>query len=140
MGTSTRKASKEARFPRTPKNRFLVKVWHENLQKGRNEGRPKTVKKDKQKSSKASISPFFGSECPKPLFLYCFWRHAKNSGEKSQICHFDQKPFTEKKKNKKRHICAPVAGPETTIFIVVSCVPKTRALLSSHEMPNLVFF
>ena len=34
-------------------------IRHENLQKGRNEGRPRTVKKDKQKSSKATMSPFF---------------------------------------------------------------------------------
>ena len=53
LDTSTRKALKEARFPRTPKNLFLLKVWHENLQKGRNEGRPKTVRKDKQKKLKS---------------------------------------------------------------------------------------
>ena len=34
-------------------------IRHENLQKGRNEGRPKTVKKDKQTKFKSYHVPFF---------------------------------------------------------------------------------
>ena len=46
----TEKSSEGGTFPENRQNPVFEVIRHENLQKGRNEGRPTTVKKDKQKS------------------------------------------------------------------------------------------
>ena len=55
----TEKSSEGGAFPENGHNPVFEVIRHENLQKGRNEGRPKTIKKDKQKSWKANMPPFF---------------------------------------------------------------------------------
>ena len=67
----TQKSSEGCTFPENRQKPVFEVIRHENLQKGRNEGRPKTVKKDKQKSSKASMSPFFLAPSARNHCFYC---------------------------------------------------------------------
>ena len=46
----TEKSSEGGTFPENRHNAVFEIIRHVNLQKGRNEGRPKTIKKDKQRS------------------------------------------------------------------------------------------
>ena len=68
----TEKSSEGCTFPENRQKPVLEVIRQENLQKGRNERRPKTVKKDKQKSSKASMYPFFWLRVPETTVFIVF--------------------------------------------------------------------
>ena len=94
----------------------------------------KTSKKVQKLACPLFLAPSAQSNC----FYIVFGAMRTIVAKKAKFVTLTKNP--SQKKTKKRHICALVTGPENTIFIVVSCVPKTRVLLSSHEMPNLGFF
>ena len=124
----TEKSSQGRTFPENRQNPVFEVIRRENLQKGRNEGRPKTVKKDKQKNWKASMSSFFMS--PSALnhcFYSVFGAARKSATKKAKFVTFTKTPSQKK-------------NSENTIFVVVSRVYETGVLLSSHEMTKMGFF
>ena len=85
-------------FPENVPKPILEIVCHENLQKGRNEGRQARVKKGTQRRTKLGITSFFWPECLKPLFYSVFDAMRKLTSQKQQILRNDENP-SKKKKN-----------------------------------------
>ena len=136
----TEKSTEGGTFPENRHIAVFEFIRHENVQKGRNEGRTKTIKKDKQKSWKPNMSLFFMAPSARNHCFYSvFGATRKSAMKKAKFVTFTKTP-SQKKNAKKRHICALFEGSENTIFVVVSRVYETGVLLSSHEMTKMGFF
>ena len=74
----TEKSTEESTFPENRHNAVFEVIRHENLQKGRNEGRPKTVKKTSKKVEKLTCPLFSWLRVPETTVFIVFSAPLKN--------------------------------------------------------------
>ena len=88
----------------------------------------KRSKKTNKKVEKLTCPLFSWLRVPETTVFIVFSAPLENQRRKKPNLSLLPKPLHRKKKAKKRHICAHVAGSENTIFVVVSRVYETGVL------------
>ena len=141
----TEKSTEGGTFPENRHTAVFEFIRHENVKKGRNEGRTKPIKKDKQKSWKPNMPPFFMAPSARNHCFYSvFGATRKSATKKAKFVTFTKTPSQKKKRKKttylrtrcrlrKHYFCSGFARIRNWGSFKLSWNDENRVLLSTRK-------